>query len=171
MTILQKDYSLEFTTTTTTVDIGLPATDEYWASTPPVTSSTIATPVADSVITSSAIQETPGYTRPATWEEVKYIWPWIKEDCEISKKILSTVMTTQTLGVTIFKVFMYSKKVQIPGEALQVYFVRIAIQHIKGFGIGFCAVTGDFTTSYLTVEPNLVYDPNFEYVEGTLGAC
>lgn len=172
MTILQKDFTYQFSDSYTTVtNPGLPATPEYWSSTPPTATSTIATPVDDSVITTAAIQETPGYVRPATWEEVKNIWPWIKADCAISKKILTTVMTTKTLGATIFNTFMYRKEVQIPGGPLQVYFVHIAIQHIVGFGVGFCAVTGDASTTYLTVEPNPIYYPTFKYIEGTLGAC
>lgn len=164
MTILSKDYVLGIVgETTVTSSPGLPATDEYWASIPADTST-------DATITTAAIEETPGYIRPATWAEVKSIWYWLTEDCAVSQQILTAVMTTQTMGA-IFKSFQYPKAVQIPGEPLQVYYVHIAIQNIEGFGVGFCAVTGDLTNTYVVTGPNPVYDPTFEYTPGMLEGC
>jgi len=168
MTILQKDYAVEFIETTTTSMAGSLPTTEYWASTPATSPTTIADSSTDEETVAIATAETPGYKRYATWTEVKGIWPWLKTDCAIQKKILQAIYSSASLG-TVFATYFYRKSdiYQIEGGRLQVYTVYIAIQNENNW-LGFYAVTGK---DYVTVESNPVYNPNYEYVEGSLASC
>lgn len=171
MSILQKDYVYEIVqgTTTTTSTPGTPATPGYWTSLPPTSIADVTDPASDSTVTTAAINETPGYTRLATWTEVKLIWPWLTNECAIQIKLLETLLSSPTLGTTIFKQYSYRKEDQpLDGGRLLMYTVYIVIQRING-GVGFCAVTGP--TSNITIEPNPIYIANYEYTEGTIDGC
>lgn len=171
MSILQKDYIYEvipgesYTTSTP----GTLATDGYWASLPPTQIANVTDPYSDSVVTTAAINETPGYIRLATWTEVKQIWPWLTSECAIQIKILDTITYSPTLGTTIYGSHFYRKKDQpLDGGRLLVYWVYIVIQRINN-GVGFCAVTGP--KENIVVEANPMYTPNYKYVKGTINGC
>jgi hypothetical protein len=171
MTVLQKDHTYEivqgesYTVTTP----GTPATPGYWTSLPPSTVPNVTDPATDTDITTAAINETPGYIRLATWAEVKLIWPCLTNECAIQIKILETLLSSPTLGTTIFKQYSYRKEDQpLDGGPLLMYTVYIALQRING-GVAFCAVTGP--SSNIVVEPNPIYIPNYEYIEGTIDGC
>jgi len=171
MSILQKDYVYEIIQgeSYTTSTPGIPATDGYWTSLPPTSVVNVTDPVSDSVVTTAAINETPGYVRLATWTEVKGIWPWLTSECAIQVKILEGICSSPTLGSTIFTQYSYRKEDQpLDGGRLLMYTVYIVIQRING-GVAFCAVTGP--TSNITIESNPIYIPNYEYTAGTIDGC
>ena len=171
MSILQKDYIYKvipgesYTTSTP----GTPATPGYWTSLPPAPTATITDSTTDAIVTTAAINETPGYIRLATWTEVKLIWPWLTSECAIQIRLLETIWYTKTLGETIFEQYLYRVKDQpLDGGRLQMYRVYIAIQRING-GIGFCAVTAP--KENIVIESNPFYMPDYEYVEGIINGC
>jgi len=165
MTILQKDFNYEvvlgevYTTSTP----GTPATDAYWTSTPPVAPSPVTMPVSDAVVTTSAINETQGSVRVATWGEVRSLWPWVRYEPWIQQKIIDIVFSTQTLGATIYSKFNYRKLDQpLDGGRLQVYVGYLIVYKVwynGKMGIGFCIHTG----LPIIQIPNPVYAYSTDY--------
>ena len=141
MSILQKDYTYEVIQgeTYTTSTPGIPATDGYWTSLPPTSVANVTDPVSDAVVTTAAINETPGYVRLATWTEVKGIWRWLTSECAIQIKILEGIISSPTLGSTIFAQYSYRKEDQpLDGGRLLMYTVYIVIQRINEIGRASC---------------------------------
>ena len=110
------------------------------------------------------------YTRMATFNEVRALWPYLRNtpegNCQVSINIYTSIITTQTHGHIFRELTFFGPEIRDGGPLRWEWIEKgyLAVQWVTyggNRGLAYAVVIGE--RSDVEVFANPVYDPNFVY--------